>query len=239
MKEEYQRLTFDLEESHWWYRARKEIIVDCVQRILGDHPDARILDIGCGAGTILSSLARHYRAVGLDISPEAAERARARSGCNVLVGSIPGHVPAELCNLDAICLFDVIEHFDEDVGILRHARDLLRYGGYVFISVPAFQWLYGQHDRINGHRRRYSRSQLLSAIRTAGYDVVWCSYFNCLLSPLLIPAILWRGRKTTGHNFEVRSALDGVLESILRSETTLLRYVRFPIGLSLLAVGRK
>jgi SAM-dependent methyltransferase len=239
VKADYQRETFELEESHWWYRARRKILVECVARTLGDRNEARVLDVGCGGGTILANLAGRYQAYGIDLEPEAAEYAAARTGQRVMAGNFPEDVPEELHGLDGICLFDVIEHIEDDVEFLRSAKGLLRSGGFVFVSVPAIAWLFGQHDRINEHKRRYGKRDLLGALEAAGYELEEWSYFNFLLSPLLIPAILWKGRKPSGHNFEVRTSFDSLFESVMASEAIWLRRHRFPFGLSLLAVGRK
>lgn len=239
MKSDYQRETFELEDTHWWYRARRRILIRMVEHGLGCNPKAQVLDVGCGAGTILMELAARYQAFGLDLVPEAATFASQRSGRPVMLGTIPQDVPKELKSLDGVCLFDVIEHIDDDVRFLQDTRTLLKPGGAVFISVPALQWLYGQHDRMNEHRRRYCRRLLTQTLARAGFAVEWCSYFNFLLSPLLIPAVLWKGRKQSGHNFEVKTMADPWLEAVMGLEATLLIKLRFPIGLSLAAIGRK
>jgi SAM-dependent methyltransferase len=239
MRSDYQQETFDLEESHWWYKARRRIIVDTIVRTLGPCSGARLLDVGCGAGTILRDLSKSYTVTGIDLIPEAAAEASRRSGCRVVCGTIPDDIPADLRGLDGICLFDVIEHLDDDAGFLKEAGSLLKEGGFLFLTVPAIPWLYGQHDRINEHRRRYSRGHLIKTLKAGGYEVRWCSYFNFILSPLLIPVVLWSGRRDSGHNFDVRSRLEPLLEAILGSEKFLLRVMRFPFGLSLLAVAKK
>jgi SAM-dependent methyltransferase len=236
---DYQKATLFLEVDHWWYVARRKILVDQMVRTLGQNREARILDVGCGGGTMIQALAQHYRTAGIDLVPEAVEMARKRSGCPVFEGDIPEGVPPEWSEIEAICLFDVIEHVDDDVGFLSQASGLLKTGGYVFIAVPALQFLFGQHDRINDHHRRYYRSQLRTVLDRAGFEVVQCSYFNFLLSPLLMPVIYWKGRQSSGHNFQIRSRWEPMLERIFATEKLLLRHVRFPVGLSLLAVGRK
>lgn len=238
MNEDYRNRTFCLERDHWWYRARRETIVAQFRRRFKGRNGVRILDVGCGAGTILGSLTRFAQAIGLDAFARAVEVSRQR-GCDVELGSIPDDVPADIGRFDAVCLFDVIEHLNDDVGALRCAHNLLMDGGAIFVTVPALPWLYGIHDEINHHRRRYTDVLLSDALAAAGFVRVRTSYFNTLLSPLLIPAILWRSYRRSGDNFEVESRLSPLLERVFSFERFLVGCVRLPFGLSLFATAEK
>lgn len=235
----YQNETFHLESDHWWYRARQEIILSQIRRRYPTRRDLRILDVGCGAGTMLKSLGEFGQASGLDASPEAAEEAARRSSCEVIVAAIPGDLPSRLGRFDVVCLFDVLEHLEDDVEALRCLRGLLENGGTLFVTVPAQPWIFGIHDEINEHRRRYSRRSLNAALSSAGLAPVRVSYFNLLLSPMLIPAICWRNFRRSGHNFQLRSRMDPVLQRVFEFERHLMQHVRLPFGLSLLAVSQR
>ncbi|UCE60091.1 MAG: class I SAM-dependent methyltransferase [Phycisphaerales bacterium] len=237
MDKGYQLETFRLESEHWWYRARQRIILDQLGRRLSMESRPRILDIGCGAGTMLQAMREFGEVVGVDACTEAAEAAEGHSSCVVRVGHIPDDLPHDLGRFNAVCLFDVIEHLDDDIGALRSVRDLLDSDGVLFVTVPALPRLYGIHDEINEHRRRYTRSSLLHALTAAGFPGAHISYFNMLLSPLLIPAIFWRNLRRAGHNFEVRSRLAPILERVFGAERILMRHTRLPFGLSLLATA--
>ncbi len=237
MQISYQIQTFALEREHWWYRARHAIILSEFERVFGGRRDLRILEVGCGAGTLLSALRSFGDAVGVDSCPDAVREARQRACCPVYLGRFPDTFPAKLGSFDAICLFDVIEHLDDDVAALRCVRSLLKPGGKVVITVPALPWLFGVHDEINEHRRRYSETLLRGCLAESGFSSVHSSYFNTLLSPLLIPAIAWRNVRHVGHHFELKSRLSPVLECIFKAERHLMRRGRLPFGLSLFAVG--
>jgi 2-polyprenyl-3-methyl-5-hydroxy-6-metoxy-1,4-benzoquinol methylase len=238
LNEDYQHETFRLEREHWWYRARQKIILSQFRRRYKDGNDLRILDIGCGAGTLLSGLSRFGRVVGLDPCPDAVEAVRRRS-YEARLGAVPHDVPGDMGRFDAVCLFDVVEHIDDDTSALRCAHSLLGPGGVVFVTVPALPWLYGIHDEINEHRRRYTHSGLTEVLIAAGFVRTWTSYFNMLLSPLLIPAILWRSRRRSGHNFEVQSRFSPLLERVFSLERFLLGRLRLPFGLSLFATAER
>ena len=235
MEKKYQHETFRLETEHWWYRARRKIILARFRHRYPTRKDLRILDIGCGAGSLLSALREFGQVTGLDASPDAAEAAGRVSSCDVLVGSIPDGLPAGLGHFDVVCLFDVIEHLDNDVPALQCARELLAEEGTLFLTVPALPWLYGIHDEINEHRRRYTRASLTAALTAAGFGRIRVSYFNMILSPMLIPAICWRNLRRNGHNFEVRTRLAPLLERVFAFERHLMRYASLPFGLSLFA----
>ncbi len=239
METEYQKETFELENEHWWYRARREIITRQIRSRFPLRKDLKILDIGCGAGTILQSLGSIGKVTGLDASADAAIAASNRLGCKVLVGSIPDNIPRGLGMYDVVGLFDVIEHLDSDVEGLRCVRHLLDDEGALFVTVPAQPWLFGIHDEINEHRRRYTRKTLQNVLRRSGFTDFRISYFNMLLSPLLVPAILWRNARRDGHHFELRSRIDPILEKVFAFEKHLVNHVRLPFGLSLIAHARK
>lgn len=237
MDRDYQHQTFLLETESWWYRARRRIILSRLERRFPGRRDLRILDIGCGAGSLLNDLRTWGRGYGLEVSPEAAEVARQRSGCPVWTGAIPGGVPDDAGRFDVVCLLDVIEHLDDDVSGLRYARSLLDTGGALLVTVPGLPLLFGIHDEINHHRRRYTRGSLRAALNDAGFRAPWVSYFNTLLSPLLIPAIVWRNWRRSGHHFEVRTRLDPLFERVFGFERHLMGRLSLPFGLSLIAVA--
>ncbi len=239
MDRDYQLETFRLESEHWWYQARREIILAQLRHRFKKRNDMRILDIGCGAGTLSNAMQQFGTVIGLEASAEAAAAAGSQSACEVRVGSIPDQVPPDLGSFNVVCLFDVIEHLDDDVAALRCAGDLLDEDGTLVVTVPALPFLFGIHDRINEHRRRYTKSSLTAALAGAGFERTKVSYFNTLLSPALIPAICWRNFRRSGHNFEVRTRLAPVLRSVFAFERHILRHLSLPFGLSLIALAEK
>lgn len=238
----------ELEHSHFWFVSRRRIFFDQLDRALG--PDAkghRVLEVGCGAGGMMGPLQRYGEVTGLDIDLEYVQFCRSRGFTRVLCGS--GYeLPFGDGAFDLVCLFDTIEHIPDDVQALREIRRVLRPGGAVFLSVPAYQWLWSQNDKTAHHFRRYTRSRLRRALRAAGLAPVRASYFNSLLLPLIVPAVLWQklmdrmGRLPAGYNnMSVRLSpfVNRVFTWIMSSERRVLRHLTLPAGHSVFALARR
>src|SRR5512140_2711482 len=120
MQEVMHRLHDELDDRHWWFAARRRIVLQLLRQELAGAPERRprFLDIGCGAGSVLRELKPLGEAVGLDTEPSAVESARRRSGCEVRLGHLPDGVPFEAGSFDVVTLLDVLEHIDDDAASL-------------------------------------------------------------------------------------------------------------------------
>ncbi|HET9719139.1 MAG TPA: class I SAM-dependent methyltransferase [Solirubrobacteraceae bacterium] len=234
----------DVDEHHWWYRGRREVIDQELAR-LSLARNTHALDAGCGSGRTLEELSRRCASVaGLELNPEAAEVARGRGDFEIRTGRVE-ELPWEARSFDLITCLDVIEHTPDDTVALRELRRVSRPGGWLLITVPAYQSLWSTHDEMNHHYRRYSRRRLARAINEAGWQLERMTSFNSLL---LVPAALVRvgqRRRRTGegrYTSELQlppAWLNRLLELPLRAESRWLAAGRsLPAGLSLLAVAR-
>jgi SAM-dependent methyltransferase len=143
----------------------------------------------------------------------------------------------------AVCL-DVIEHIEDEHGALSELCRVVRPGGGLLITVPAYQWLWSEHDEINHHQRRYTRSRLSRAAAAAGWETVRATYFNGLLLPIAVPyRLLARRAHVEGPSSDLQQMperLNTMLEWPLRLEARMIGHGgRIPAGLSLAAVFRK
>jgi SAM-dependent methyltransferase len=140
---------------------------------------------------MLEALGRFGTAVGVEM--DAALRARARErGLDVRAGALPDTIPLEPGRWDAVCLFDVLEHVDDEAGALAACRRLLAPGGRLFVTGPAYALLWSRHDELLGHRRRYTARALRRAAERGGYAVERLTYFNTLLAPPIMAVRLAR-----------------------------------------------
>ena len=229
------------DETHWWYRGRRRIVLGYAQR-LGLPAGCSILDAGCGSGRTMRDLAQLGTVWGVDNDPTAVRCAQANVGPRVRLASVqrlPWRGPA----FDLVTCLDVIEHLDDDVGALRELLRVTVPGGALLVTVPAFQHLWSQHDEVNGHRRRYVVGSLRKALVAAGWHVIDDTYFNTVLLPpaALVRVATRRLPSRRRSNLELTPPrLDRVLEAPLRLEAALLaRGMRLPAGLSLLCVCRR
>jgi SAM-dependent methyltransferase len=229
------------DETHWWYRGRRRIVLGFAQR-LALPAGCAILDAGCGSGRTMRDLAQMGTVWGIDNDPTAVRCARAIVGPRARLGSVeclPWRRPA----FDLVTCLDVIEHLDDDVGALRELLRVTVPGGALLVTVPAFQRLWSRHDEVNGHRRRYVLGSLRMALVEAGWHVVDDTYFNAvLLPPAALARVATRRLSSRGRSdLELTPPrLNRILEAPLRLEAGLLaRGMRLPAGLSLLCVCRR
>jgi SAM-dependent methyltransferase len=200
-----------------------------------------VLDLGCGTGASVGRLARcGYRAIGLDLRPEglAATRRAFTDAALVRAGASP--LPFDAGVFDAAVLLDVLEHVD-DTAVLAEVHRVLRPGAAAVITVPALPWLWSHRDEAAGHRRRYTRPGLVRALRQAGFAAVETRYYQCLLLPLAILTRRLGRRGPRLRDLEDRppAALNAVLAGVNLLEAKLGRFIRWPWGSTLVAVGRK
>jgi SAM-dependent methyltransferase len=158
---------------------------------------------------------------------------------DVRPGRLPDAVPFAGGSFDLVCLLDVLEHIDDDRAALRRVRGLLRPGGRLLLTVPAYQWLYGAHDRAHHHRRRYSAADVRRRAREAGLETQRCGYFNTFLFPLVVARRIGqrRGEATDSADAALPGpALNRLLHTVFSSERWLVPRLLFPFGTSVLAV---
>jgi SAM-dependent methyltransferase len=245
MEDTAYRQFIELERSHFWFVGRRRIFFHLLDRELDGRRDLEVLDVGCGAGGMLEPLARYGRVTGIDNSPELVEFCHERGFEQVQLGSAY-ELPVPDASVDLITLFDTVEHVPDDLRALRECRRALAPGGLLFISVPAYQFLYANNDRVAHHERRYTARGLHRRLLEAGFPSPRVTYFNTLLFPAILPAVL--AKKATERirdpgdatNLSVRipPALNRALAATMGSERHLLSRVRLPFGHSVIAIAR-
>ncbi|MEW6359081.1 MAG: class I SAM-dependent methyltransferase [Planctomycetota bacterium] len=202
-----------------------------------------VLDVGCGTGGLLIFLARKgFDVRGIDRSPEMISNARAsltEAGlCADLVGlddlkDIKGR-------FTAVTALDVIEHVEDDCGMLRAMADRVEEGGRLIVTVPAIPWFFSRKDIAMGHRRRYSPKALYSAVAQTGLKTVKLRYWNCCgVIPTLIATKIFRRAVNEQFRYDP-SPKARFLNRVLRAWLTgVENRVDMPIGLTLLIVAER
>lgn len=232
-----------VERTHWWFTARREILLSVTQRFVA--PGGAILDVGCGTGYFIESVADRYEAWGVDPSPTAVAMCRERGLSHVVEGTAYDLSAVGERRFDAVCFLDVLEHLDDDRLALAEAVRVLRPGGVVIATVPAFMWLWSEHDVVNHHRRRYRRQQLETLFVESGLAIERLTYFNFWLFGLASVDRLASRVAPRRNSGELRvppplvNRLMGDTFRLERERVADRTQTPYPFGLSILAVGRR
>ncbi|GMV55887.1 MAG: hypothetical protein AMXMBFR6_16920 [Betaproteobacteria bacterium] len=237
--EMYRQMAQD-QQSHWWFVARRQVL-GAILDSLSLPADARILEVGCGTGGNLGMLSRYGRVSAIESDPYARTHASELSGLTVRDGSLPDGLPDFGHEFDLICLFDVLEHVEADTAALAALSRRLVPGGRLLISVPAYQWLFGGHDRAHHHFRRYTVTELRTKAARAGLTVVRSGYFNTVLFPLvLVRRVLGRLAGGQGDDAAMPAPMvNRILRALFSVESRVVARRLFPFGTSALALLRR
>jgi ubiquinone/menaquinone biosynthesis C-methylase UbiE len=243
--EEYENI-FKQEEAHWWYRSMRDLVCRILKRfaMLKDS-SAIILDAGCGTGGTLRSLKKKFPRlilIGIDYSPIALNYCR--NGFSLLRASVDS-LPFDKESIDAVVCLDVLYHLNvsNDLKALREMNRILKRGGYVFIHLPAFEFLRGRHDKVVLTRERYTIEKLRGRMQGAGFKIIRCSYRHMFLFPFIYGKRIMENRFFKGAEGSdlkpLPSLLNNVLKFVSYSENRMLEYFNLPFGSSVLCLARK
>jgi SAM-dependent methyltransferase len=235
------RIIFDrmaeLDQTHWWYVARRRVLSDFVARVIRPPKDARILEIGCGTGHNFAMLGRFGTVDGLEIDDAARAIASERLGRPVGTAPLPGLDGIADASYDLIALLDVLEHVEADEAALASIRKKLKPGGRILVTVPANRWMWSAHDTVHHHFRRYNGSTLRGVVARAGLKVETMTHFNSVLFPLA--AAFRLVGKLTGReeadDAQPAAPLNSLFTGLFGLERHLVGRVPMPYGVSLLA----
>ncbi|TPG20376.1 class I SAM-dependent methyltransferase [Sphingomonas koreensis] len=229
------------DSTHWWYRARRDILADYLTRYGGLPNAARILEIGCGTGHNLPMLGAFGSVDAIEIDPAARAIASTRLGKPVGEAPLPELTGVDRGGYDLIAVLDVVEHIEDDVGALRAMADCLKPGGKILITVPAHPWMWSAHDVVNHHFRRYSKKTLAAAIQAAGLKSNSLRWFNSLLFPAAVAARIagkLSGKDDSDDSPPARP-LNAVFEKLFGLERHLVGRVPLPPGLSIITLASR
>lgn len=224
--------------QHWYYRSKAR----AVSRLLDDHAPSILLDVGAGSGFFARQLlsgTSASQAWCVDTS-YAADSDTTEAGKPLHFRQSVGPV-----NADLVLLMDVLEHVDDDVGLLRHYADKVPRGARFLISVPAFQTLWSGHDRFLEHKRRYRLPQIESVVQRAGLRVSHGAYYFGLVFPIAASTRLLGNWLHRNRHQDDRSQLalhhpwiNRFLATLSSAELPLLRHNRLA-GLTVFCLAEK
>ena len=245
MEEWRYRELYELEDRHWWFRSRRRVVRALLEQVdLGSAP--RILDAGCGTGRNLVEYAALGEAEGVDFSADAVEFCRLR-GLTGVRQAVLEQLPFESGRFDLIVATDVIEHLDDDRLALTELGRVAAPTGRLVLTVPAYAWLWSQHDESLHHKRRYTAGLMGRQLEAAGWQPRFVTYFFTALLPGVAAVRAFRraDRNGAGPDGESDCSLTSpgvgrLLELPSRGEAKLIeRGVRLPAGVSLGVVAAR
>lgn len=242
---EFERM-FAIEETHWWYRGRRALVRAALDRWAPARRPLRLLDLASATGMSFRFLADYGEIRGIDISDETI-RLCAQRGITRLVKGDAMRLPFAAGAFDVALALDAFEHFDDDVQAMREVLRVLRPGGVLVATVPAFMALWSPHDEAYHHRRRYRRPLLRARLREAGFELLRTSYSSMALFLPVLALRRWRrlrgppagGEPASDFAVPFPAPVEWLAGAVTRAEVAVEKRVDLPFGVSLLAVARR
>jgi SAM-dependent methyltransferase len=246
MRVEFERKYHSYEKEHWWFRARREMIIFLLKKYA--NKDAAILDVGCSGGILLRELqlAGFTNITGIDISRQAIYQCKKEGIANVLKMDAQ-FTDFEVGKFDFVIASDILEHIEKDRRALQEWQRILKPGGILLLFVPAFQQLWGKHDELNEHKRRYDKNNLSALMAREGYRLIKQGYWNMISLPvaffLKMAEYLKRKLKIVSSQnsrlVAVNFYLNKLIFSWMKVENYLAEMVGLPWGLSIFIIAKK
>ena len=247
-------LTVLEEDKHAWFAGRTRAILKYLDAELPPAPVGqvrKVLDIGSGAGNMAHHLGQYGQVFGIDYNGRPLPVAQGR-GLPVAQGS-GNELPFPANMFDLVALLDTVEHIPDELGVLQECARVLKPGGKLIVTVPAFMWLWSYNDEINAHQRRYTVPELRQKIELYGLTVKRISYNNFFFFPAIAGIRLLRpynpGLKSPHLDQEpdvyqvdmepIPEPANTVLHGVGWLEGELLARARLPFGTSVIAIAEK
>lgn len=239
---------FELERNHWWFHVRGQIIMDRIRK-LANGKELKILNVGAGTGFTSELMQEFGEVKSVEYDQVCADLVRDKLKIDIVQGSIT-ELQYEDNSFDLVTAFDVVEHVEDDLLAVSELHRVCKPGGHVLITVPAFMSLWGHHDVINHHFKRYLKKEIRELFKPLSGEEVHQTYFNTIL---FWPIWVFRNiaklmpkswtRSGAGSDATVGKS-GGIIDSVLRLvfgiERPLIRSgIRFPFGVSFIYGYRK
>ena len=232
----------ETQQMHWWFAVRRRFLRSWIGNNDSIPRDARVLEVGAATGSNLDTLKTFGPVTALEPDSFAFDYISQRHDVDAVQAALPNNGTEGLGNFDLIVAMDVLEHIEDDLAALRSMHGMLKAGGTVVVTVPAFQFLWSTHDETLHHLRRYRAPELVHKMEKAGFRIAYQSYFNFVLFPAALAVRLlgkiFKDTASAGGG-KLHPLLNALLSRIFGTEVFILRFLKFPFGLSIVGIGIK
>lgn len=234
------------ESHHWWHLGKMHFVEDLIKRTYSPKKQLKILELGCGTGHFTQRLKKYGKVLGADISVEALKVCRNRGITNTKKVDITKMTPSVFGGekYDLVLALDVLEHIQDDLNVMERTHRILADDGLFIITVPAYKFLWSDHDEALHHKRRYRSVELTTKLTDAGFEIVHKTHYVAFLFPAIFAYRMFRNifsrdvyPKTS--YFMLPSLLNRFLFFLLKIETRLSQLFYLPVGTTFAVVARK
>ncbi len=235
MEPEIYREMKDIEDRHWWFLVHQKL----VEKLISLKNGQLLLDIGCGTGRILSLFPSHKR-VGIDIEPIALKFCRKKK-LKYIVQADALFLPFKKESFDYVLILQVLYHkrAKNEEEILREAFRVLKIGGKLLITEPAFEFLRRGHDVVEHTRKRFVREELVKIIMKVGFRIDKSSYLYSYALPLILSLKFLRLKKEGSDLYLLPYPVNEFLKFLGYLEITFLPFFRIPFGSTIFVLAKK
>lgn len=221
------------ESESWWYTTRRKLLREAAQQAVHGKREARVLDLGCTAQLEFDDWAR-YRVCNLQSSLKVLAFRQIEGDTN-LVCSRTEELSLASNSFDVVVAGDVLQAVADDLVALREMRRVLKDGGQLCLTAPAYSFLWGEDDELRGHQRRYTVSELRRKLNTCGFHVHRASYF---VATAFAPLVAGRAAKNIFHKSITEHrhyphpsrVANAAMSALLDGERHLMHYINLPFG---------
>lgn len=243
MEEQEYSTMFELENDYWWFVARRRLVQEIVKKEAAQFDDPKIFDVGCGTGANLAAFSEYGKSFGIDMATSAIKFCRSRGLTNLVISKVESLAYLSE-SFSIITALDVLEHIDDDIAAMKELYRVCKVGGTLLVTVPAYGFLWSEHDEALHHRRRYAAYELRNKLSLAGFNVERCTYFiTFFFFPILIIRILQSIFKNSTHpktsHIQLPKLINQLLIAVLAFEQWLLHFINLPFGVSIVCIARK
>ena len=237
---EFEELRRDAES--WWYITRRKLLREAAAQAVYGKREARVLDLGCTAQLQFEDVAT-FRVCNLQSSLKTLAFRQIEGDTNLVCSRIE-ELSLASNSFDAIVAGDVLQSIPDDVAALREMRRVLKDGGLLCLTVPAYSFLWGEDDEVRGHQRRYTISELRRKLNTCGFRIQRASYF---VATSFLPLVAGRAAKQMFRKSIAQHRRDphpsrltnSAMSAVLDAERHLMHFVNLPFGTRLVCWALK